>query len=83
MKPDAFKVNRKVVGIKQVSTAVERDEAVTVYVAADAEPRLVQGLLALVEKHNVSLDESATMQELGRACGIEVGASAVALLRDM
>ena len=83
MKPDAFKVNRKVVGIKQVSKAVERDEAVTVDVAADAEPRLVQGLLALVEKHNVSLDESATMQELGRACGIEVGASAVALLRDM
>ena len=83
MKPDAFKVNRKFVGIKQVSKAVERDEAVTVYVAADAEPRLVQGLLALVEKHNVSLDESATMQELGRACGIEVGASAVALLRDM
>ena len=83
MKPDAFKVNRKVVGIKQVSKAVERDDAVTVYVAADAEPRLVQGLLALVEKHNVSLDESATMQELGRACGIEVGASAVALLRDM
>ena len=83
MKPDAFKVNRKVVGIKQVSKAVERDEAVTVYVAADAEPRRVQGLLALVEKHNVSLDESATMQELGRACGIEVGASAVALLRDM
>jgi ribosomal protein L7Ae-like RNA K-turn-binding protein len=31
----------------------------------------------------VLLDESATMQELGRACGIEVGASAVALLRDM
>ena len=83
MKPDAFKVSRKVVGIKQVSKAVERDEAVTVYVAADAEPRLVQGLLALVEKHNVHLDESATMQELGRACGIEVGASAVALLREM
>nr|WP_320146364.1 ribosomal L7Ae/L30e/S12e/Gadd45 family protein [uncultured Anaeromusa sp.] len=83
MKPDAFKVSRKVVGIKQVSKAVERNEAVTVYVAADAEPRLVQGLLALVEKHNVPLDESATMQELGQACGIEVGASAVALLRDM
>lgn len=83
MKPDAFKVSRKVVGIKQVSKAVERGEAVTVFVAADAEPRLVQGLLALLEKHNVSLDETATMQELGRACGIEVGASAVALLRDM
>lgn len=83
MKPDAFKVGRKVVGIKQVSKAVERGEAVTVFVAADAEPRLVQGLLALLEKHNVPLDESATMQELGRACGIEVGASAVALLRDM
>ena len=83
MKPDAFKVKRKVVGIKQVSKTVERGEAVTVFVAADAEPRLVQGLLALLEKHNVSLDETATMQELGRACGIEVGASAVALLRDM
>lgn len=82
MEADAFKAARKVVGIKQVSKAVERGDAAAVYLAADAEPRLLQPLRELLQKRLVPLDETATMHELGRACGIDVGASAVALLRE-
>ena len=71
-----------VIGIKQVSKAIGRGVAEKVYVADDAERRVVLPLEELCDRHGVSIVRIATMKELGSACGIEVGAAAAALLKS-
>ena len=70
----------KVVGLKQTRRAVSQGSARRVYLACDADPALTEPLLALCRERGVGADCSLTMQQLGRACGIDVPA-AVALLR--
>ena len=69
----------KAIGVKQATKIIERDSAGKVYLAHDAEPRVTNSLRAMCVAKNLPLDDSMTMIELGRACGIEVGAAAVAV----
>lgn len=71
---------RKTIGTKQTVKAVEKGQAQLVFVAADAEERVVQPLLVLCQSRNVPVERVPSMQELGKACGIEVGAAAAAIL---
>ncbi len=70
----------KVVGLKQTQRAVSQGSARRVYLACDADPALTEPLAALCKEHGVEADCSLTMQQLGRACGIAVPASAVAIV---
>lgn len=72
--------NGKVVGLKQTRRAILQGSAVGVYLACDADPALTEPLLALCRQHGVAADCSLTMQQLGRACGIAVPASAAAVM---
>ncbi len=78
---DTLKTGLKAVGVKQASKAVERNQAQLVFLALDAEGRVNLPLRELCLKKNVPVEEVATMAELGKACGIAVGASAVAVLK--
>ena len=71
----------KVVGLKQVQRAVSAGRAGRVFLACDADPRLIQPLRELCSQEGTEADDTLTMQQLGRACGIDVPAAAVALLR--
>lgn len=75
-----LKDSKKVIGIKQVTKAVEKGTATRVWIAQDAETRLTDPLKMLCQDKKVSVETAPTMTELGKACGIEVGAAAVALL---
>jgi len=81
MSLDTLKTAKKTIGVKQVTKALEKDLVLAIYVARDAEHRLVEPLQTLCTQKNVNLDHSSTMAELGKACSIEVGAAAVALLK--
>jgi len=74
--------SQKVVGSKQVKKAVTKGTARTVFLARDAEPHITAPLIAMCQQHGVSVEMIETMIELGHACGIEVGAAAVALLKE-
>lgn len=76
-----MKQEKKVVGIKQVNKAIQRDLAKCVYIAKDADIRLLQPLIALCKSKAIELQEVASKHELGKACGIQTGASAVAVLK--
>jgi large subunit ribosomal protein L7A len=76
-----FKTAKKVAGIKQALKAVEKELAGKVFIAADADRRLLKPLIELCEKKSVPLEMADDMQDLGRRCGIQVGAAAVALLK--
>jgi len=81
MSLEMLKTAKKTIGVKQVTKAVEKDLVLTIFIARDAEQRLVEPLRTLCSQKNVALDTTPTMVELGKACSIEVGAAAVAVLK--
>ncbi|MDF2563777.1 MAG: ribosomal protein L7Ae/L30e/S12e/Gadd45 [Massilibacillus sp.] len=81
MSLDTLKTAKKVIGIKQVTKAVKKDLCKKVFIAQDADLRVVQPLKDLCEQHKIDKVDVATMSELGEACTIEVGAAAVAVLK--
>lgn len=71
----------KVVGAKQVRRAVEAGTARKVFLAGDADPRVIEPIAALCGEKGVEVESVPSMRELGRACGIAVGAAVTALLQ--
>lgn len=80
---DALKTADRVIGVKQVGKAVKRGEATQVFLASDADARVVEPLRTLCSEAGVPVDETAALKELGTACGIEVGAAAAALTKPI
>ena len=70
----------KVVGAKQVRRALADGRAKRVYLAKDADPHLTQPLAELARERGVAVSQADTMEALGRACGIAVGAAVAAEL---
>lgn len=60
---------KRVVGNKQTAKAIQKGTAKTVYIADDADVRVVQPLLDACAEARVNVEKVATMQELGKACG--------------
>ena len=82
MVPDLknFKV---VVGFKQLRKALQNDRAKCVFLAKNADPAMTAPIAELCEKNGVKAIWCQTMAELGKACGIDVGASAAAVLEEI
>ena len=69
---------KMVVGSKQLRKALENGRAKFVYLAQNADPAITEPIVERCELNHVSYAWVRTMQELGSACGIEVGAAAAA-----
>ena len=76
-----FKKVPKVIGIKQSIKAVEKDISLKVYLADDADERMILPLQQACQTQNVPIISGYSMEELGIACGIDVGAAAVTILK--
>jgi len=81
MSLEALQNANKVIGIKQVTKAVNKGFAEAVFLAEDADQRVLQPLKELCGEKNIATVSVATMVELGTACSIEVGAAAAAVLK--
>lgn len=79
--PDGKK-DKVVVGAKQLRKAVASGRAGRVYLAKDADPSLTQPLQALCVEHHIQITWVSDRNALGRACGIEVGAAAAAVVTE-
>lgn len=73
---------RLAVGVKQTLKAVQAGTARVVYIASDAEERVVRPLRAELAKGGLETVTVESMQRLGRMCGIDVGAAAAAILES-
>lgn len=73
---------KKVIGAKQATKAIEKGTASLVYLAGDADPRVTNPIRELCLTKHISVEVVPSMGELGRACGIEVGAAAVAEIKN-
>ena len=69
---------KTVVGLKQLRKALENGKAKFVFLAQNADPALTEPIAALCQQNQVSYTWVRSMADLGRACGIEVGAAAAA-----
>ena len=72
----------KIVGIKQLRKALKEGTAEKVFVAMDADPALTEPIIESCRAGKVPYEQVNTLQELGKACDIEVGAAVAALLRN-
>ena len=69
-----------VVGAKQLRKALQKGVARYVYLAENADPAITEQLYELCRSSAVAVSWVGTMADLGRACGIEVGAVAAAVI---
>lgn len=72
---------KKVVGIKQTIKAIKSGSGSVVYIAQDADTKLVQSVEKLAIEQSLRVVYIETMKELGRLCGIEVGAATAIVLK--
>ncbi len=71
----------KVVGAKQVKRALRDGQAARLYIAMDADPRLLQPLVQEAVNRQVPVSQVPSRKELGTSCGISVGAAVAVLLK--
>lgn len=72
---------RIAVGAKQLKKAVRAGTVRCVYLAENADPALTQPLAEICADNQIQITWVSTMETLGSACGIEVGAAAAAVLK--
>lgn len=73
-------VVKKVIGIKQCTKLLRCGEGKVLYVAKDANAKLISPIIQLAQEKKVEIVEISTMKELGKISGIDVKASAVLTL---
>ena len=82
--PEGVIINAKKIsiGTKQTLKAVEKDQAKKVFIAADAEPHVIKPISQLCKAKAIPVEVVQSMTALGKACGIEVGCAAAAILEE-
>lgn len=80
---ELLKKKEKVVGIKQTKKAAEQDRLEAVFIAYDADQRVVGQLKQLCEEKRIKVYGTESMKQLGKAAGIDVGAAIVGILKTI
>jgi large subunit ribosomal protein L7A len=70
-----------IVGTKQSVKALVNNEVKEIVIAEDADFRITQKVIQTAEQLHIPLTKVSSMKKLGKACGIEVGAAAVAIIQ--
>jgi large subunit ribosomal protein L7A len=70
-----------VIGTKQTVKALKRHSVKEIVVAEDADPQLTANVIHLAREQGAEVSMVESMKKLGKACGIEVGAAAVAIIK--
>ena len=71
-----------VIGTKQTMKALRNGDIKELIIANDADRHVLDKVLSLAEENNVPVTGVDSMQKLGKACGIDVGAATVAIKRS-
>lgn len=72
----------KIVGTKQTLKALEAGRAELVYIAKDADTEVTNPVRESCARLGIAIVDVDTMAELGRACGIDVGAAVACVLKE-
>lgn len=69
------------IGKKEVLSAIASGEAVMVFLAADCDESISDPIEAAAKHAQIPVETAESRKALGKACGIDVGASCAAKLR--
>lgn len=78
---DELNTKNRVVGLKQTQRAITECKVKKIFIADDADPRVINPILAECEKLNIEIEHIESMADLGNASGIEVSAAVAAILK--
>lgn len=81
MLSELVNTDKKVVGTKQVLKALESKTAKTIYLAQDIDSALMAKITDAAKAVHCDLVKVETMEQLGKDCGIQVGAATAAILK--
>ena len=70
-----------VVGAKQIRKGLNNGRILRVYLARNADPAITGPIAARCQQSGIEYTWVKSMQDLGRACGIEVSAAAAAAVK--
>jgi large subunit ribosomal protein L7A len=73
--------NKIIVGSKQTVKALKAGEVMELVIAKDADAKVTAELMRTAREMNTSISYVDSMKKLGKACGIAVGAAAVAITK--
>jgi len=76
-----LQAQKVIIGTKQAVKALKEGIVQELVVADDAEPKVTANVIGEALIVNVPILYVDSMKKLGKACGIEVGAAAVAIIR--
>lgn len=76
-----LKFEKKVIGVKQSTKALNHNKIKTLYVAKNADSHLTENLKQKAKEKNIEVVNVESMKKLGKACGIDVGAAVAAVLK--
>lgn len=76
---DLRRATKLIVGTKETLKALEDGRAKAVFVARDADQTVIRPVLDLASQGEVEVVFVEFMSDLGKACGIEVGAASAAI----
>lgn len=79
---DHLKKPGKTVGLKQTMKAIEANRVQAVYIAKDADERLVSGIVDTCREKGIQVFTADSMKLLGKACGIDVGTAVAAIIHN-
>jgi len=71
---------RRLVGAKQTLKALQSGGVEAVYIARDAEDRVVGPIESICRERQIEVVWIDTMEKLGALCGIDVGAASAVIL---
>lgn len=71
--------NNLIIGTKQTVKALKNGKVKEVFVAKDADVRIIAKVVNAAKGMDVPVTFVDSMKRLGKACGIDVGAATVAL----
>jgi len=73
--------NENVIGKKQTQRALIKDKAISVYIAENADRKVVKDIVEISNEKKIQIIYVDTMENLGKMFGIDVKAAVAAKLR--
>lgn len=77
---DLKKASNRTVGMKQTLKAIQAGNVKLVFLAGDVDDYISQRIEEQCKASDIDIINVASMNELGKACGIAVGAATAAIL---
>ena len=73
---------RRTIGTRQTSKALNKGELAGIFIAMDAEHRIIKPIIVAAKEKNIPIYYIESMKKLGAACEIEVDTAIAGVLKE-